>query len=106
MNGSNRDAGTALGKLMHDFFCTDPDDMHYDELASKVRYYKEDEKGVATMCKAMEDMRNEAAIAAERRKTIEIVHSSLEEGLPYEVIARITQLTVDQVKEIAGQKSA
>ena len=54
------------------------------------------------ICKAMEDMRNEAA----ERKTIGIVHSSLEEGLPYELIARITQLTVDQVKEIAGQKSA
>ena len=30
---------------MHDFFCTDPDDMHYKELADKVRYFKEDEKG-------------------------------------------------------------
>ena len=46
---------------MHDFFCTDPDDMHYKELADKVRYFKEDEKGVAAMCKVMEDMRNEAA---------------------------------------------
>ena len=46
---------------MHDFFCTDPDDMHYKELADKVRYFKENEKGVATMCKVMEDMRNEAA---------------------------------------------
>ena len=30
---------------MHDFFCTDPDDMNYKELADKVRYFKEDEKG-------------------------------------------------------------
>ena len=40
---------------MHDFFCTDPDDMHYKELADKVRYFKKDEKGVASMCKVMED---------------------------------------------------
>ena len=46
---------------MHDFFCTNPDEMHYKELAKKVRYYKEDEKGVSMMCKAMEDMRNEVA---------------------------------------------
>ena len=59
VNGADKDASTALGKLMHDFFCTDPDDMHYKELADKVRYFKEDEKGVAAMCKVMEDMSNE-----------------------------------------------
>ncbi len=35
--------------------------MHYEELAEKVRYFKEDEKGVQAMCKAIEDMRNETA---------------------------------------------
>ena len=61
VNGADRDASTELGKLMHDFFCTDPDDMHYKELADKVRYFKEDEKGVAKMCKVLEEMRNEEA---------------------------------------------
>ena len=59
VNGANKDGATELGKLMHDFFCTDPDDMHFKELADKVRYFKEDEKGVEAMCKVMEDMRNE-----------------------------------------------
>ena len=36
------------GKLMHDFFCIDPDDMNYKKLADKVRYFKEDEKGRGT----------------------------------------------------------
>ena len=61
MNGADKDVSTELGKLMYDFFCTDPDDMNYKKLADKVRYFKEDEKGVAVMCKVMEDMRNEAA---------------------------------------------
>ncbi len=61
VNGENRNATTELGKLMHDFFCTNPDEMHYEELANKARYYKEDEKGVSMMCKALEDMRNEVA---------------------------------------------
>ena len=55
MNGADKDASTALGKLMHDFFCTNPDDMHYKELADMARYFKEDERGVAAMCKVMED---------------------------------------------------
>ena len=69
VNGADKDASTELGKLMHDFFCTDPDDMHYKELADKVRYFKEDEKGVAAMCKVMEDMRNEEA---KKTKVIDI----------------------------------
>ena len=49
-----------MGKLMHDFLCSDPDDMHFDILAERSRYFKENPKGVSEMCKAMEDMRNEA----------------------------------------------
>lgn len=49
-----------LGRLMHDFRCNNPDDMHYDILAERSRYFKENPKGVSEMCKAMEDMRNEA----------------------------------------------
>ena len=70
VNGVDRDASTELGKLIHDFFCTDPNDIHYKELADKVRYFKEDEKGVAAMCKVMEDMRNESARKAEEQTTV------------------------------------
>ena len=49
-----------LGWLMHDFLCNDPNEMHYELLAMRSRYFKEDPKGVSEMCKAMEDMRNEA----------------------------------------------
>ncbi len=60
VNGKYR-GDDEIGKLMHDFSCTNPDDMNYEALAKRARYYKQDEKGVATMCKIMEDMRNEAA---------------------------------------------
>lgn len=53
---------TELGRLMHDFSCTDAKDMHYKILADRVRYFKEDAKGVETMCRAMEEMRKEAAV--------------------------------------------
>ena len=60
VNGKYR-GNDEIGKLMHDFSCTNPDDMHYEALAKKARYFKQDEKGVAAMCKIMEDMRDEAA---------------------------------------------
>lgn len=102
VNGANKDSATELGKLMHDFFCTDPDDMHFKELADKVRYFKEDEKGVAAMCKVMEDMRNETAWNTK----VESVLRWIEMGLSLEQIAKGEGLTLEQVKEIAGQKSA
>lgn len=61
VNGADRNSATELGKLMHDFSCTNADDMYYEKLAEKVRFFKEDEKGVAIMCKTMEDMRNDTA---------------------------------------------
>ena len=45
---------TPLGRLMHDFCCKNPDDMHYKELADKTRYFKENEKGVEQMGEVME----------------------------------------------------
>ena len=51
---------TKLGRLMHDFSCTDAKDMYNKVLADRVRYFKEDERGVAIMCREMEIMRNQA----------------------------------------------
>ena len=107
VNGADKDASTALGKLMHDFFCTDPDDMHYKELADKVRYFKEDEKGVAAMCKVMEDMRNESAKTAVEKRNIEFANTLLKLGkLTVEEIAASAGLTIDRVRELAAPKTA
>ena len=56
-----------LGRLMHDFFCIDPNDMYSDLLAERVRFFKEDEKGVATMCKVMEEIYNDGIAIGEVR---------------------------------------
>ena len=57
VNGEYR-AETPLGKLMHDFSCTNPADMYYDVLAERVKFFKESREGISIMCKVMEDMRN------------------------------------------------
>ena len=41
---------TVLGLIMHDFFCTDPNDMHYDIFAKRAKYFKETEEGVRQVC--------------------------------------------------------
>ena len=74
VNGAN-ESETALGKLMHDFRCTDPDDMNYADLAERARYFKEDPEGVANMCKAIEEMREEAAANAREKTTLEAIRN-------------------------------
>ena len=94
---------TALGKLMHDFFCTDAKDMFYPVLANRVQYFKQDAKGVATMCRAMEEMRNETV----RERNIEIAKTMLaSKKLSYEDIALFSGLTVDEVKSLDAKRPA
>lgn len=97
VNGKYR-GNDEIGKLMHDFSCTNPDEMNYEALAKKARYFKQDEKGVATMCKIMEDMRNEKA----KEVRIDNALRMIKDGeLSLEEIALYSGLSVDEVKELA-----
>lgn len=59
VNGKYR-GDDPLGKLMHDFNCTNADDMHFDLMAERTKYLKENSEGVNIMCKIMEEIRDEA----------------------------------------------
>ena len=96
VNGKYRGDGE-VGKLMHDFSCTDPDDMNYEILAKKARYFKQDEKGVATMCKLMEDMRNEAELESARKTAKRFLKMG---KLSREEIADGTGLPLEEVKAL------
>ena len=93
---------TALGKLMHDFFCTNSKDMNYSILAQRVRYFKEDTKGVAAMCRAMEKMRDET----EHETSIKHALAMLADGVPCEKVAKYTDLSIEEVRALAEKKSA
>ena len=98
---------TALGQLMHDFSCTSAEEMHYQILADRVRYFKEDTEGVATMCKAMEDMRNEAAREADKARMVRIARRMLNSGkYTYEDIADALEISVDEVKTLTESRPA
>ena len=67
-----------LGQLMHDFLCSDPEDMYSELMAEKARYLKTDPKGVETMCKVMEDMRNDVEQRTEYKTNIEAIKNIME----------------------------
>jgi hypothetical protein len=54
INGDYR-GDNSLGKLMHDFSTPNADEMYFDELASKVKFHKQDEQGVQMASKIVEE---------------------------------------------------
>ena len=99
VNGSYRD-DSPLGLLMKDFSCRNAEDMHYKVLADRVRYFKEDEKGVGAMCKAVEELCKEE----EYETKVDIAKRMLEDGvLTVEKIVAYSGLTLEEVMELAQQ---
>ena len=110
VNGAYRDE-TPIGKLMHDFSCTAPDDMYYGELAERVRFFKESKEGISIMCKVMEDMRNESLKEGMERGVKEGMKKAalrmLQAGkYALEEVAEISGLSLEDVKKLeAGQRT-
>lgn len=102
VNSQIRDE-TALGRLMNDFWCTDARDMHYRVLADRVYHFKNEEEGIHNMCKAIEDMRNEA----DHARKIETARRMLADGfLDHNKIAEYNDLALEEVEELATVQSA
>lgn len=123
VNGACQD-DTELGKLMHDFFCADPDDMYYEVLAKRARYFKQTEKGVAIMCQAMDELFQygrkegieEGIKKGEKRgikkgekrgiekgvamQKIEFAREMLKMGEPTEKIRHLTKLPIEEIERL------
>ena len=102
VNGEYR-GDSDIGKLMHDFSCTDADDMNFELMAERTRYLKENPEGVSEMCKVIEDVRTQ-----ERRETmIEVARKLLFDGtLTLEKIAECVGLPLDEVKKLQTGSNA
>lgn len=125
VNGQYR-GESQIGRLMHDFSCTEPERMTITPLAERTRYFKENPKGVSDVCRVMEEMRNEAiaygrevgrnegraegrveghAEGREEGKAelgMAIVKTMLEEGMPIEYIAKLSHFPLETIKAWAG----
>ena len=69
-----------LGDLMHDFLCSDPEEMRRERLKERADYLKHNPKGVAAMCQLLEEMCEEA-----RAEGVEQgIEQGIEQGLKAE----------------------
>ena len=97
VNGEYR-SNSAIGKLMHDFNCTKADDMHFELMANRTRYLKENPKGVQEMCKVMEEMRTESLKEVAKRMLADGI-------LTLEKIAEYAGLPLDEVKKLKTEQT-
>ena len=113
VNGALRDAGTALGDLVHDFFCRNPGHMRLAQLAQDVQRFKVSEEGVREMSSVMEEIREEMREELREEVRGEVREEALRDtarqmlrmgGFGVDVIARITSLDEDVVRSLAAQE--
>ncbi len=101
VNGEYRD-DSDIGKLMHDFNCTDASDMNFPILAEKTRYLKENPRGVSEMCKAMEDLRIESLAEGREEgreeQAIRMAKGFYAQGISIEQIAKVSGFDLETVK--------
>ena len=83
---------TPLGQMLHDFLCTNPQEMLCEELAKAADYLKNDDKGVSEMCEVMEKLIN-----VDRRNAIlELLNA----GVSREVIMKSYKITKEELEEL------
>lgn len=105
VNGEYR-GDDAIGRLMHDFSCRNADDMHYGQLAERVRFHKQQSKGVGTMCRIFEEYGDERAAEAKTEVRKEFVEDLLRDGsLSVERISAVAKVPLEQVRQIAEKLS-
>lgn len=100
VNGEYR-GDSDLGRLMHDFNCTDAKDMNFELMADRTRYLKENPKGVGEMCKVFEDLWNEGMQEGMQKNGLATALRMLQAGkYTLEEIAYFSGLPLDEVKHL------
>ena len=115
VSGEHQRVGTALGDLMHDFFCRDAAHMRLAQLAQDVQRYKASEQGAREMSSVIDEIREEGRVEgreegraegrAEGREALRGAARQLLRmgGFTPEVVARITSLDVDEVQRLSAE---
>ena len=80
-NASHQDAETELGRLMHDFMCIDADEMYYEELASRAKYFKGGEKGESLMKGVWAEMQEQSRAEGRAEGIAEGLEKGKAEGI-------------------------
>ena len=100
VNGATR-SKSDIGKLMHDFLCSNASEMYFDILKRQVSQFKNSEEGRHTMCEAMERIAERNKAEGKRETMFAMAKRMLKDGiLALKDVARYTGLSLAQVKKL------
>ena len=101
---------TALGRLMQDLYCTNPDELHYKEFTERMKFLKYNKEGEEKMTDLIEEYANKqatkAAKEAKYERNIEMALSLLADGMSVEFAAKHSKLSLEEVRKLEEKRSA
>ncbi len=107
VNGAKRTAPTRLGKMLHDFFCSDPDEMKNREFAQRAKDLKLKTEGRTTMCRILERVKARGIAEGEAKGRAEGEAKGLAKGEAKlrKVVAKLIaagKMTLTEIAEVSG----
>lgn len=107
VNGAKRTAPTRLGKMLHDFFCSDPDEMKNREFAQRAKDLKLKTEGRATMCRILERVKARGIAEGEAKgeaKLRKVVAKLIAAGkMTLAEIAEVSGLALREVRKLNAE---
>ena len=111
VNGAKRTTSTRLGKMLHDFFCSDPDEMKNREFAQRAKDLKQKTEGRTTMCRILERVKERGIAEGEAKGLAKGEAKGLAKGLAKgeaklrKVVAKLLaagKMTMSEIAEVSG----
>ena len=100
VNGATR-SKSDVGKLMHDFLCSNVAEMYFDILKRQVSQFKNSDEGRRTMCEAVERIAARREAIGKRKNMLATAKRMLKDGiLALKDVARYTGLSLVQVRKL------
>ena len=93
MNATKEDE-TPLGKLMHDLRCENHEDMYYEVLKERVRYFKQEKGGKKIMCDMMEKLEKRG----EMKSLIQILLKKFP-GMNFEWVKECNEQQIEKIQD-------
>lgn len=98
VNSACRNAETAFGRLMQDFFCKRAEDMNYEELRTRTKELKESKEGCERMSDVIREMVEKGMEKGMKTAKADAAGKMIDKGFDLEVISECFDLSVDEVK--------
>lgn len=88
--------GSVVAELMQCFLQTHPNNGKFPKLAERVNYFKTNKEGVRSMCKIMEEVKNDGVKEGKIEMSIEMAVKMFKDGLSFGTVKRYTSNLLDE----------